>query len=518
MINEYLLGMDMGTTNIKAIIIDAKGNMIAKASRKQNLIQPRPLYVEQDANEWWKSAVEIFSELRLKAGNSVMENIRGICVSSHTVTILPLDKEGNILRNAIIWMDNRADAEVKELTEKIGLERYRNIIGTNPSGTFMAGKLLWMKKNEPHTLEKTEKILQASSYINYRLTGVMSMDESQASMTQCWDRNNEAWSKTVGDAIGVDLDLLLPHPKPCGEIIGTVSQKASFETGLKKGIPVMAGASDCMTSMYATGMTKITDAGESSGTTSMIFVGSKKQSRPECMVSTKKCDLPGMPYIYDAPLSATGASLEWFLNTMGKEYELHASKNNIGRYEYMNIAAEKVKAGSNGVFYYPYLQGERAPLWNSYARGLFIGMSLGTTLDDMARAVLEGTAFAIRHVVEVIKDEGAKVSSLRITGGGAKSRTWSKIKAAMLGVPVLTLDEKTGEVPFGDTLIAGKSVGIFENLSESIKELIDVKEVIEPDREWAEYYDDAFPYFKEMYLKLEETLKNLQEMQEGRNH
>ena len=236
------------------------------------------------------------------------------------------------------------------------------------------------------------------------------------------------------------------------------------------------------------------------------------------MVSTKKCDLPGMPYIYDAPLSATGASLEWFLNTMGKEYELHASKNNIGRYEYMNIAAEKVKAGSNGVFYYPYLQGERAPLWNSYARGMFIGMSLGTTLDDMARAVLEGTAFAIRHVVEVIKDEGAKVSSLRITGGGAKSRTWSKIKAAMLGVPVLILDEKTGEVPFGDTLIAGKSVGIFENLSESIKELIDVKEVIEPDREWAEYYDDAFPYFKEMYLKLEETLKNLQEMQEGRNH
>lgn len=510
--NDYLLGMDMGTTNIKAIIMDADGQMIASASRKQSLINPAPMYVEQDANAWWNSAVEIFGELKQKAGAEVMSKIRGICISSHSVTLLPLDKSGKILRNAIIWMDNRADKEVGELTEKIGFERYRDIIGTRPSATFLAGKLLWLKKNEPEVLERTEKVLQASSFINYKLTGEMTMDISQAAMTQCLDRDSNKWSKTVGDAVGVDFDQLLPQPKPCQEVIGRVTKKAAGETGLTAGIPVVAGASDCMTSMYATGMTRLGDAGESSGTTSMIFVGSSAQSRPKCAVSTKPCEIDGMPFIYDAPLSATGASLEWFLNTVGKEYEALALKSGINRYEYMNLAAEKVRAGSNGVFYYPYLQGERAPLWNSYARGMFIGMTLQTTTDDLARAVLEGTAFAIRHVCETIRAEGACIESLRITGGGAKSRAWSKIKASMLNVPVYLLDERSGEVPFGDALIAGKAAGIFEDLKESLQSLVTVREVIEPDREWAAYYDEAYPFFTEMYQQLDGSLERLQKV------
>ena len=510
MSNDYLLGMDMGTTNMKAIIMDAEGRMIADASRKQQMVRPAPLYAEQDAHAWWDSAVCIFRELKQKAGIQVMENIRGICVSSHSVTLLPLDAAGNVLRNAIIWMDNRADLEVEELTAAIGRTRYRNIIGTEPSGTFLAGKLLWLKKNQPDILEKTGKILQASSYINYRLTGEMTMDISQAVMTQCLERDSGRWSKVVGDAIGVDLDALLPQPKPCGEIIGCVSKKAAQETGLAAGIPVLAGASDCMTSMYATGMTALGDAGESSGTTSMIFAGSRMQSRPESAVSTKPCEIEGMPYIFDAPLSATGASLAWFLDTVGSGYETAAAKYGMNRFEYMNRAADSVRAGSNGVFYYPYLQGERAPLWNSHARGMFIGMTTNTTTADLARAVLEGTAFAIRHVTEVIRAEGGRIDTLRITGGGAKSRTWSKIKASMLKLPVCLLDEKSGEVPFGDVLIAGTAVGLFPDLKTSLKKLVTVKEVIEPDPKEAAYYAEVYPYFIEMYRQLDDSLARLQ--------
>ncbi len=511
MSGEYLLGMDMGTTNIKAIIMDAEGRMIASASAKQSVIRPKPLYAEQDADAWWRSAAEIFRTLRQKAGADVTENIRGICISSHSVTLLPVDKSGKPLRNAIIWMDNRADREVRELTGKIGFERYRNIIGTQPSATFLAGKLLWLKKNEPEILEKTEKILQASSYINYKLTGRMTMDISQAAMTQCLDRESGKWSKTVGNAIGVELDRLLPQPLPCTEMIGCVTEAAAAETGLAAGIPVAAGASDCMTSMYATGMTQVGDAGESSGTTSMVFVGSRTQNRPECAVSTKPCDIEGMPYLYDAPLSATGASIEWFLNTVGRDFEMRAAECGTDRYAYLNLAADRAKAGSGGVFYYPYLQGERAPLWNTYARGMFIGMSLDTTTEDLARSVLEGTAFAIRHVVDVIRAEGAEVSSLRISGGGAKSRTWSKIKASMLQVPVYLLDEKSAEAPFGDVLIAGKAAGLFTDLKESLKTLVTVKEIIEPQQEWAAYYDAVYPYFLEMYQKLDGSLKRLQD-------
>ena len=512
MINDYLLGMDIGTTNIKAIVINAAGQIQAKASRKISLIMPAQHRVEQDAEQWWRNAAEIFQELKAKTGTPVFDNIRGICISSQTVTLLPVDKAGNTLRNAIIWMDNRADEEVGYLTECIGLKRYMEIIGTRPSGTFLAGKLLWLKKNEPEVFGRTHRILQASSYVNYRLTGEMTMDISQAAMTQCLDRNTGRWSETVGAAIGADLDSLLPKPLPCGEIIGRVTKAAASETGLKEGIPVMAGASDCMTSMYATGMTKIGDAGESSGTSSMLFVASTMQSRPDCAVSTKPCDIEGMPYIFDAPLSSTGASIEWFLNTIGKEYEMLAAKQNISRYDYLNLVTENIPAGSGGVFFHPYLQGERAPLWNSHARGMFIGMTLNTTTDDLARAVLEGTAFAIRHVAEVIADEGTKIESLRITGGGAKSRTWSKIKASMLNVPVFITDEKCGEVPFGDALIAGRSTGIFPDLKAALKELVTIKEVIEPEPEWVKYYDDVFPFFKKIYASLDDTLRNMQDI------
>jgi len=501
MADDYLLGMDIGTTNIKAIVINSAGQIQAKASRKISLIMPAPQYVEQDAEQWWNCAVEVFKELRSKTGSTVMDNIRGICVSSQTVTMLPLDRDGKILRNAIIWMDNRADDEVRYLTEKIGLKRYMDIIGTSPNSTFLARKILWLMRNEPGILAGTHRILQVSSFVNYRLTGEMTMDISQAAMTQCFDRNTGRWSETVGKAIGVDLDDLLPQPLPCGEIIGCVTKTASEETGLKEGIPVMAGASDCMTSMYTTSMTKIGDAGESSGTSSMLFVASTKQSRPDCAVSTKPCDIEGVPYIFDAPLSSTGASLEWFLRTIGKK----------DQYDHLNLAAASVPAGSRGVFFHPYLQGERAPLWNSHSRGMFIGMTLNTTTDDMARAVLEGTAYAIRHVAEVIADEGAKIESLRITGDGAKSRTWSKIKASMLNVPVLITDKKCGEVPFGDTLIAGRSVGIFKDLKASINELVAIKEVIEPEPEWVKYYDDTFPYFKKIYASLDDTLRELQD-------
>ena len=518
MADDYLLGMDIGTTNIKAIIIDAKGRILAKASRKLSLIMPAPQYVEQDADEWWSSAVQIFQELRSKTGSAVMDNIRGICVSSQTVTLLPVDREGRPLRNAIIWMDNRADREVEYLTEQIGLERYMHIIGTGPSGTFLAGKLLWFRINEPELFDRTYRILQASSYVNYKLTGEMTMDISQASMTQCLDRNTVKWSDTVGMAMGVDLNTLLPQPLPCGKIIGSVTKIAAAETGLKEGIPVMAGASDCQTSMYATGITKVGEAGESSGTSSMLFVGSSVQSRPECAVSTKPCDIKGMPYIFDAPLSSTGASIEWFLNTIGKEYEILAAKQGISRYDYLNLAAGNVPAGAGGVFFHPYLQGERAPLWNSHARGMFIGMTLNTTTDDMARAVLEGTAFALRHVAEVIANEGAGIESLRITGGGAKSRTWSRIKASMLNVPVMITDERCGEVPFGDALIAGRSAGIFPDLKASINELVSIREVVEPDPEWARYYDDSFPYFKELYSVLDQPLKELQRIQSDLLH
>lgn len=508
---NYLLGIDLGTTNIKAIISDENGTIIASASKANRLIFPGKHMVEQDAGCWWENTAEILRTITSTAGSEIVKKIRCICVSSQTVTMLPLDKDGNVLRNALIWMDSRSDKELNYIIQTLGFDRYVSIIGAQPDVTFLPNKILWYRKNEPELFKKTYRILQANSYINFKLTGQMTMDIDQAAKSQCLDVRTMKWSGEISDAIGVDLNTILPRLAAVDEIIGYVTDEAASQTGLISGIPVVAGASDAMASMYATGISRLGEAGESSGTSSLIFVGHDKQSATDIPVVAKPCPINGIPYVFDAPINTSGAAIKWYLDTFGKEEADYAKANGIDVYNYLNQLAAEVKPGSNGVMFFPYLMGERAPLWNSYAKGMFIGLSLNTVKNDIIRSVFEGTAFALRHVISVIRDAGATASCLRITGGGSKSRVWSQIKASMLRMPVYILDEKSGDVPFGDTLIAGQAVGVFSNFAESMNKIIKIKEIIQPVDEWADAYDKLYPYYIEMYKHIDRDLKNFHE-------
>lgn len=508
--DNYLLGMDLGTTNVKAMIMDENGNVAALASRANTLIVPAPDNAEQDANLWWKNTVEILQEVTQKAGSEIVKRIRGISVSSQTVTMLPVDAEGTPLRNAIIWMDGRSGKQLEYIIDRIGFDRYVSIIGGQPDTGFLPNKILWYKENEPELFAKTHKILQASSYINYKLTGKMTMDIDQAGKSQCLDMTSLQWSEEISHVIGADLNQLLPKPRQINEIIGTVTEEAAAETGLASGIPVVSGASDAIASMYAIGLSSIGDAGESSGTSSLVFAGSMNKTPTTLPLVAKPGSIDGMPYIFDAPISASGASLKWYLDTLGQLEKEYAESNNINVFEHLNRLAADVIPGSNGLIFFPYLYGERAPLWNSHAKGMFIGISRDTTREEMIRSIFEGTAFALRHVMETIKDAGGQATSLRITGGGAKSRTWSQIKASMLRMPIYILDERSGDVPFGDALIAGNAVGVFPDLTEAMSRLIQVKEVIEPNEEWADVYDKMYPFYISMYKNLDADLKNFQ--------
>lgn len=509
---NYLLGIDLGTTNVKAIILSETGTVIASSSRANSLIFPGSNMVEQDPNLWWKNTVEILNKITVDAGFDIVKKIRGICISSHTVSMLPLDKDGNILRNALIWMDSRSSGELQYILNTIGFSKFVSIVGAQPDVAFLPNKILWYKKNEPELFKKTYRILQANSFINYKLTGEMTMDIDQAARCQCLDIKTLNWSQEISRAIGVDLNSILPHPSAIDKIIGYVTNEAAAETGLISGIPVLAGASDAMASMYATGLSKIGEAGESSGTTSLVFVGHTKASAPDIPIVTKPCSISGMPYIFDAPINTTGASINWYLNTLGKPEQDYASANNLNVYSYMNELASEVNAGCNGLIYFPYMLGERAPLWNSHSKGMFIGMSLDTERSALIRSIFEGTAFALRHVMDTIKSTGAEANCLRITGGGSKSKVWSQIKASMLHMPVYIMDENSGDVPFGDALIAGHAVGVFSNLTESINKLIKVKEIIEPVEEWSRVYDEMYPLFLDMYKHLDSDLITLQEV------
>ena len=510
-IENYLLGMDCGTTNIKAVILGEDGNVVCEASRPNQFINPGPGMQEQDANKWWKNAVEIFREITGTAGEAIVKRIRGISVSSHTVSLLPLAKDGTPLRNAITYQDGRSAAELDILLEKLGRENYVNIIGGQPSIAFLAAKLLWYKNHEPELFAQTHCLLQCSSYVNYRLTGIMSSDVDQASRTQCMDRKTKTWSKEVGAAMGIDLDSILPPPRPVDDIIGFVTNEAAAETGLLAGIPVIAGCSDAMASMYATGMSRLGEAGEASGTTSLVFVGSETPSEPDAPIVTFPCGIDGVPWIFDAPIQASGASLKWFIETMAAEERAYAEANGKNIYAYLNELALEAPAGCRGLFYFPYLLGERAPIWNNHARGMFIGFGMDTSRAELARSIFEGTAFALRHVMETIKASGGTARTLRICGGGATSRTWHQIKASMLKMPVYILDEGSGDVPVGDCMIVGKKVGVFKSYEEASSRAIRVKEIIQPVDEWVKAYDKLYPFYVKFYQDLDQDLLALKQ-------
>lgn len=507
-----LLGIDLGTTNIKGIIIDENGTVLASASRPCTTYKPGPLMVEQKAEEWWDNCVVILRELVGKAGNDAIQAMRGISISSHVISLVPVDKDGHPVRNAIIYQDSRSAAEVEEICEKVGRERFVNIVGGQPSVAFLPNKILWFKKNEPELFAKTAVILQANGYLNYKLTGVFSQDADDASRTQCYHMSDMTVSKEIAEAVGADLESLLPAPAACTDIIGTVTKKAAEMTGLKEGVPVVAGASDAMASMYATGMSRLGEAGESSGTTSLVFVGADRPSANDAPVVTRPCYIAGMPYLYDAPIGSAGASLKWLIGTLCQSESAAAQTGGRNIYDYLNEIVMDTPAGSGGVLFFPYLvAGERAPLWNSHARGMFIGMNIATEKKQIIRAVYEGTAFALRHVITTVKGTGGQAESLRVTGGGAGSSAWNRIKASMLHMPVYTLDDNGGDVPFGDCLIAGVASGVFSDLTASIKNMIRIKEQFDPVPEWEKVYDQLYPYYLEMYAKLDDTLRRFKE-------
>ncbi len=508
--NEYLLGIDLGTTNVKANLMGTDGSLIATASRPNHLMTAAGGYAQQDANEWWRNTAEILREITAKTGRKILEGIRCISISSQVISLLPVDEKGTPLYPAMIWMDTRSHRELNEVLETVGRDHYIEIVGGQPSVAFLPGKILWFKRHEPELFQKTRCLLQANGYLNYKLTGCMSLDLDSASRCQCLDIRTMKWSGEIADAVGADLSKILPEPVPCTDIIGTVTTEASLETGLPAGIPVAAGASDAMASLYAAGLSRLGDAGESSGTTSLVFAGSDHPSATDVPVVTKPCSIAGMPYIFDAPINASGASLKWFLDLFCETEKAEAKSFGLNVYDYLNMLALKSSPGSGGLFYFPYLSGERAPLWNSYAKGMFIGMTMQTDRNQLIRSVFEGTAYAVRHVIETVKASGAKVDCLRITGGGAKSRTWNQIKASVLRIPVLIPDERSGDVPFGDVLIAGCAAGIYTDLAGVSRELIPIRETFEPDNTWADVYDELFPHYTAMYQHLDSDLAALQ--------
>lgn len=507
---RYLLGIDIGTTNVKAVLFDLEGNAIAQARAEYPTYFPAAGWAEQDPELWWQATTAITRSV-VSEGRIDPEKIAAIGVSSQAPTMLPVTERGEPLRHALIWMDRRSEELCDYLRREIGDEEILKVTGNRIDPYYMLPKFLWFKKYEPQLLARTHKVLQANGYVNYKLTGRFSIDKAHASLTQVYDVSTGWLALELCEKVGLASELM-PELYDGTTVIGVVNKDAAAVTGLAAGTPVVAGTVDGAAAALETGVTGPGEAVEMSGTSTVVLLGADSLKRSGKLISMYHA-LEGR-YLIIGAASSTGASLKWFRDQFGSMERLAAKELKIDAYDLMNLEAEGVEPGAGKVIFLPYMMGERSPIWDTYARGVFIGLTLNTTRGQMIRSIMEGAAFALYHNLQEATALGLEVKELRCVGGGALSNLWLKIKASVTNLPVVVPETSLG-APFGDALLAGTGVGIYQDVEALAKKYVRFKQRIEPDKEWHALYQELYDVYCSIYNHIREDLFNLAQIKIG---
>ncbi|PJJ65150.1 xylulokinase [Compostimonas suwonensis] len=482
------LGIDVGTTTVKASIVDDQAHVLAEASIGYPTSFVRTSWVEQDPQAWWTATLTVLARLASEAGREVMAAVAGISVSSQAPTLLALDAAGSPVRPALIWMDRRAEAQCDALAAEFGRDEYLAVTGNRIDPFFVAPKLLWLSENEPASLRRTAAFVQINGYIVFRLTGALSMDEQHASLLGLRDIHSGEWSQPLLAATGVRAELF-PAISAASDVVGHVTPAVAAETGLRSGTPVVAGTVDSAAAALEAGVVRPGQGAEMTGTSTVVTLP-VESPLPQAEFITMASALHGQ-WLYLAAMVATGASLTWLrtLTAPGADFA-----------ELTRDAAQ-LRAGAGGLVFLPYMMGERSPLWNTAARGMFLGLTLSTDVPQLTRAVLEGTAFALRHNLDVAQGLGVRPAELRSTGGPAGNDLWCQIKADVTGIPIVRMHAPTGAT-FGDAMIAAAGTGHLDDLAAAVDENATIDRVFDPNDRDAQRYDELFDVYRNSYEHL----------------
>jgi len=488
----YLIGIDIGTTNAKATLFDQHFQALASAGREYPTHFPQSGWAEQDPQDWWQATASALRDI-LAARSLTSCQILGICVSSQAPAVLPIAPDGHPLRRALIWMDRRSEPQCEQLHDAIGQERIHAITGNRIDPYFMLPKLMWVMQNEPEIHDNAWKYLQVNGYINYCLTGQATCDHVHASLTGLYSVAERKWSETLAEELQIDLGKM-PDIYQSTEYIGVVTPVAALATGLPEGVPVLAGTVDAAASSLECSVVKKGEAAEMTGTSSCFMLGCDTWPDSMNLVSIHHA-VPGQCLLI-GPISSTGACLKWYRNQIGcSEYDdLAAYRKNP--YRYLDGLAQS--AGDSKLIFLPYMAGERAPIWDSDVRGAFIGLTHSTSRGQMVRAIMEGSAFALKHVVDEAEKSGQQISKLNAVGGGSNSSVWLQMKASILGRPVQTVQQSASGA-FGNALLVAYASGLINDLSSAATDSIQIAKTYEPDLEQARSYDARYHVFRNFY-------------------
>ena len=488
---SYYIGIDLGTSSVKMLLVDEKGTIVKSASREYPLYFPHPGWSEQNPEDWWTAVCDGLGELT----DGIESNeICGVGCGGQMHGLVVLDENDSVIRPAILWNDGRTADEVDYLNQVIGREKLSSLTANIAFAGFTAPKILWMKKNEPENFARIRKIMLPKDYINYKLTGVHSCDYSDASGMLLLDVEHKCWSREMLEICGVTADVL-PKLFESYEVIG----KVTANVGLTADTKVVAGAGDNAAAAVGTGVVGDGGCNISLGTSGTIFISSEKFGVDPNNALHAFAHADGNYHLMGCMLSAASCNKWLCEEVLGTSDYAEEQKN---------ITDDRL--GANRVYFLPYLMGERSPINDTDARGAFIGMSMDTSRADMVQAVLEGVAFAIRDSFEVAKSLGIKIEKSKLCGGGAKSPLWKKIIANVLGI---TLEiPKTEEGPgYGGAMLAMVGCGEYASVCECSDALVTTTATIEPDPAISARYEEKYRRFSEIYPALKPLYKKLKE-------
>lgn len=506
---QYLLGIDLGTSGTKTVLFDISGNAVCGKTVEYPMYQPANGWAEQDPSDWWNAACDGIRYVIAKSGIDASE-IAGVGLSGQMHGLVMLDRNGEVLRNSIIWCDQRTAGECQQMNEVIGEKRLIEITA-NPALTgFTASKILWVQNNEPEIYEKCAHILLPKDYIRYMLTGEFATEMSDAAGMQLMDIPGRCWSDEILYKFNIDRSMLAKlYESP--DVTGKVHGKAAELTGLKEGTIVVGGAADNSAAAVGTGVVRAGTAFTTIGTSGVIYAIADEVSIDlKGRVHTLCSAVPGKWTVMSCTLGA-GLSLRWLRDTCCSEEMIDAEKLGVDPYEVMNKLAEKAPPGAGGLIYLPYLMGERSPHPDPYCRGIFFGLSASHNRSSMIRSVMEGVAFSQRECVDVFKEMQVKVEDMVACGGGGRSPLWRQMLSDMYGCPVSTIKSDEGPA-FGAAILAGVGAGIYDSVENACDSLVKRKSIQYPDLSARRVYEEYYELYKKLYTDLQESFKHLSKL------
>lgn len=489
----YYIGIDLGTSSTKLLLVDVDGSVLNTCTIDYPLIFPHPGWSEQNPSDWWNAVLTGVPSL-LKGFDS--SKVAGIGCGGQMHGLVVLDKEDSVIRPAILWNDGRTEKEVEYLNNTIGKDKLSEYTANIAFAGFTAPKILWMKNNEIEKFNQISKIMLPKDYINYLLTGIHCCDYSDASGMLLLDVKNKCWSKEMLKICGIS-ESQMPKLFESYELVGIVKDDIADTLGLPHGVKVCAGAGDNAAAAIGTGVAGSGGCNISLGTSGTIFISSEKFEVDPNNALHAFVHADGGYHLMGCMLSAASCN-KWFVEDILRSNDFAA--------EQVDITENKL--GNNRVFFLPYLMGERSPINDINARSTFIGMSMDTTRSDMVQAIFEGVAFAIRDSFEVAKSLGISIPRSMICGGGSKSPLWCKIMANVLGIELDIPVTEQGP-GYGGAMLAMVCCGEYKDVISASKELIHVKDTIMPSKELTTKYEEKYNKFKEIYPTCKDLFRKL---------